>query len=103
MKKIRRNAYFGKVIPPGSVVKLLSQWGDEQGRIFRISYYNPNDGLNCVWLVNEKGEYEQTTDRKSINEDFEILKLSTETDMHGFNREILGPVSEDELLKLEMV
>jgi hypothetical protein len=91
------------VIPPGSVVKLNTKWGDKQGRIFRIGYYNPNDGLNCVWLVNETGEYEQSTDQKSIDEDFEILRLSTETDMHGFNREALGPVSEAEPLKLETV
>ena len=101
MKNIRRNAYFGIVIPPRSVVKLVSQWGDQQGRILRIGYYSRQDGLNCVWLVNEKGEYEQTTDQKSISEDFEILKLSTETDMHGFKREKLGPISGKESSSLE--
>jgi hypothetical protein len=93
MRKIRLNAYFGKVIPPRSVVELLAAWGADQGRVFRIGYYSRQDGLNCVWLVNETGEYEQTTDQKSIDEDFEVLKLSDETDMFGLHREVLGPVS----------
>jgi hypothetical protein len=99
MRNIRLNAYFGKVIPPRSVVKLLAPWGENQGRIFRIGYYSRQDGLDCVWLVNEAGEYEQTTDQKSIDEDFEILKLSDETDRFGIHREIPGPISDAELLK----
>jgi len=100
MRNIRINANTGKVIPPRSVVKLLSPWGDDQGRIFRIGYYSRQDGLNCVWLVNELGTYEQTTDLKSIDEDFEILKLSDETDLHGVNREVLGPISDADFVKL---
>lgn len=93
--------YFGEVIPPRSVVKLLAAWGEDQGRIFRIGYYSRQDGLDCVWLVNEKGKYEQTTDQDSINKDFQILTKSDESDMFGFNREVLGPTSTEELLKLE--
>ena len=100
-KTLRATAYTGKVIPPRSVVKLLSRWGNDQGRVFRIGYYSRQDGLNCVWLVNETGDYEQTTDQKSIEKDFEIVWLSTETDMHGVDREILGPVTDVELMKLE--
>jgi len=100
MKQMRANAYTGKVIPPRSVVKLLSQWGNDQGRVFRIGYYNPQDGLNCVWLVNELGTYEQTTDQMSIETDFEVLTLSDETDRYGFNREVLGPISDADLVKL---
>ena len=101
MKHIRANSYFGKVIPPRSVVRLLSPWGDNQGRVFRIGYYNPQDGLNCVWLVNESGDYEQTTDQKSIEEDFEVLKLSAETDKYGVDREVLGPLPDAESWVLE--
>src|SRR5580658_24688 len=101
MRNIRLNAYVGRVIPPRSVVKLLSAWGNDQGRVFRIGYYSRQDGLNCVWLVNESGEYEQTTDQKSMDEDFEILKLSTETDLFGVDREILRPISEADLFKME--
>jgi len=101
MKNIRANAYFGKVIPPRSVVRLLSPWGNDQGRVFRIGYYGRQDGLNCVWLVNESGSYEQTTDQKSIEEDFEVLKLSDETDLYGADREAFGPLSDAESGMLE--
>jgi hypothetical protein len=103
MMNTRRQAYFGKVLPPCSVVRLTADWGNDKGRIFRIGYYSRQDGLNCVWLVNESGEYEQTTDQKSIDEDFEILKLSTETDVYGVEREVLGSISEADLLKMETV
>jgi len=103
MRTIRMNAYFGKVIPPRSVVRLTANWGKNQGRVFRIGYYGTLDGLNCVWLVNETGEYERSTDQKSIDEDFEILKRSTETDLYGADRELLGPISEADLLKMETV
>jgi hypothetical protein len=100
MKNTRLRAYFGKVIPPQSVVKLIAPWGDDQGRTFRIGYYSRQDGLNCVWLVNEAGRYEQTTDQKSIEKDFEVLNLAAETDLYGINREVLGPISDAEVLKL---
>jgi hypothetical protein len=103
MGMIRRNAYFGKVIPPRSLVRLTADWGNKKGRVFRIGYYSRQDGLNCVWLVNESGEYEQTTDQKSIEEDFEVLKRDSETDLFGSDREILGPISETELLKMVTV
>jgi hypothetical protein len=95
--------YFGEVIPPRSVVKLLAPWGDNQGRIFRVGYYGRQDGLDCVWLVNASGEYEQTTDQESIATDFQVLTRTEETDLFGFNREVLGPISTHELLKLEGV
>lgn len=93
--------YFGEVIPPSSVVKLLAPWGDDQGRVFRIGYYSRQDGLDCVWLVNESGKYEQATDQKSITKDFQVLRRSDETDWFGFQREVLRPISTDELLKPE--
>ena len=101
MSNIRLNAYFGKVIPPRSFVKLTAAWGEDQGRVFRVGYYSRQDGLNCVWLVNEAGVYEQATDQKSIDEDFEILKLSVETDLFGFHREILKPILNGDVLTSE--
>lgn len=90
---IAANAYWGEIIPPRSVVKLLANWGNDQGRVFRIGYYSRMDGLNCVWLVNEDGKYEQATDQKSIRENFEILERTEDTDHYGLNREPLGPIS----------
>jgi hypothetical protein len=95
--------YCGKVIPPRSVVKLLARWGNDHGRVFRIGYYSLQDGKNCVWLVNESGEYEQATDQKSIGKDFEVLYLSNETDLYGVDRDVLGPAANEELLLLKTV
>ena len=76
-----------KVLPPRSVVILASidpsstpDWAPDRGRIFRIGYYNREDGLDCIWLVNEAGEYEQTTDRHALLKHFVILQLSNEDD-----------------------
>jgi hypothetical protein len=80
------------VIPPGTVVRLTRvgrntpDWKIDVGRRFRIGYYRPKDGLDCVWLVNEMGEYEQTTDRKTLLGYFEIDRLSDETDYFGESR-----------------
>jgi hypothetical protein len=87
---------FPKVIPPGSLVILAKidakkspDWAMDGGRIFRIGYYNPNDGLNCIWLVNSDGGYEQTVDRKGLLDHFFLLQLSDETDLYGRNRKPL--------------
>lgn len=86
-------ANIPKVVPPRTVVILTSvdakstpDWNDDRGRIFRVGYYNRNDGLDCIWLVNDKGEYEQTTDRASLLNHFVILKLSNEGDLYGDDR-----------------
>lgn len=88
-----------KVIPPRSVVILASvdrkaspDWIADRGRMFRIGYYNPNDGLDCIWLVNDAGKYEQTTDRKTLLDHFVILKLSNEQDLYGVHRSALKPL-----------
>jgi hypothetical protein len=58
---------FPKVIPPRSRVRLIRadkktpSWHQDVGRQFRIGYYSRQDGLDCIWLVNENGGYEQTT------------------------------------------
>jgi hypothetical protein len=111
MKRIRRpiprpvqlvqtRDYGGKVIPPQSVVRLGARCGNDQGRIFRVGHYNRQDGLNCVWQINESGEYEQTTDQKSIGKQFEVLCLSKETDLYGVNRSPLTTVTKEALLAL---
>ena len=92
LRIIAANAYWGEAIPPRSEVKLLSPWNSHQYRNFRIGYYSRLDGLNCVWLVNEPGEYQQATDQASIREDFELLSRSDETDLYGTSRLPLKPV-----------
>jgi|SRR6266436_2979442 len=49
-------------------------------------YYNPKDGLDCIWLVNEDGEYEQTTGRESLLKFFDIEHLSQESSLFGRGR-----------------
>ena len=85
-----------KVIPPRSVVTLMRAnahtpaWQHEVGRQFRIGYYGRDDGLNCIWLVNEAGEYEQTTDHESLLAHFVIDKMSDVTDLYGDESPKLG-------------
>lgn len=84
------------IIPPLSVVQVIRiekkpQWSGYLGRIFRIGYYNPQDGLDCVWLVDDQGEYCETWDQKGIRKYFKVLELSNETDLFGVDRPVIGP------------
>jgi hypothetical protein len=79
-----------ETIPPRSRVRLIRAddqapaWKKQVGRQFRVGYYNPMDGLNCIWL--EGGEYEQTTDRKFLLKHFDIEHLSDERSLFGRGR-----------------
>jgi hypothetical protein len=81
---------FPEPIPPLSVVRVKSAasspWRKQMGRQFRIGYYSKLDGLDCIWLVNEKGEYEQTIDHKFLRKFFEIENISKERSLYGRNR-----------------
>lgn len=78
-----------KVIPPYSRVRLVRadsrtpSWKSEVGRQFRVGYYSRKDGLDCIWLVNERGEYEQSTDRSSLLKYFEVEQLSRKRNFYG--------------------
>ena len=81
-----------KTIAPRTVVKLVradrttEAWKANIGRRVRIGYYSRQDGLDCIWLVNDAGEYEQTTDRDFLSKYFKIIKRSKEKDLFGMNR-----------------
>jgi homotetrameric cytidine deaminase len=85
------------VIPPLSVVQALRAaahepaWKEYEGRIFRIGYYHQEDGLNCVWLVDDGGKYEKSVDQETIRTHFKILHVSQETELLGANRPAIGP------------
>jgi HEAT repeats len=87
-----------KVIPPRSRVRLLRadnktpHWQQQVGRQFRIGYYSRKDGLDCIWLVNEGGAYEQTTDRASLLKYFQIERLSSESDFYGSRKRRLRKI-----------
>lgn len=86
-----------EIIPPLSVVKLIRvtedepAWNGHAGRIFRIGYYNPQDGLDFVWLVDNEREYCEAVDQEMIRTHFKILELSSETDLFGVDRAVIGP------------
>ena len=85
-----------KVIPPRSRVRLVKAdrhtptWRKHVGRRFRVGYYSRKDGLDCIWLVNEDGEYEQTTDRDFLLKYFEIEQLSDERNFYGVGKRRLA-------------
>ena len=87
-----------KVIPPRSKVRLVKadrktpSWRKHIGRQFRVGYYNRKDGLDCIWLVNESGEYEQTTDRNFLLKYFEIERISDEKNYYGQKKPRLGRI-----------
>jgi hypothetical protein len=87
-----------KIIPPRSRVRLVKAdrntpgWRTDIGRQFRIGYYNRQDGLDCIWLVNDHGEYEQTTDREALLRHFAIESLADERNYYGTNKRKLGPL-----------
>jgi hypothetical protein len=85
-----------RIIPPKTLVRLsryddaTPQWRRQIGREFRVGYYSSKDGLDCIWLVNDAGEYEQTIDRKTLLMYFDLLKFAHETDLFGERRAPLG-------------
>jgi hypothetical protein len=86
-----------KVIPPLSEVRLIKvdastpQWKNQIGRTFRVGYYSKQDGVDCIWLVNESGEYEQTVDAQQLEKFFQVVQISSEKAMFGRNRPPIPP------------
>lgn len=76
------------VIPPLSLVRVVKvtsnepDWTGYEGRVFRIGYYRRNDGLDCVWLVDDDGQYLEAIDQAMIRTHFEMLQRSDESDLH---------------------
>jgi len=64
------------------------------GRSFRIGYYSKMDGLDCIWLVNDKGEYEQTIDHGFLRKFFLVESYSSEGSLYGKNRPPLHPIAD---------
>jgi hypothetical protein len=67
-------------------------WRKDIGRQFRVGYYSRKDGLDCIWLVNESGKYEQTTDRAFLLKYFDVERLSKEKDLFGRGKRRLGKI-----------
>ena len=79
-------------IPPLSVVRFARIHGEkrnsrrDKGRVFRIGYYSLEDGLDCIWLVNDEGKYEQTTDHEYLYKYFDVIQFAEHTNWYGHKR-----------------
>ena len=86
----RKKYPFRTPIPPCSVVRVKvaprNTWRKKIGQRFRIGYYSWMDGLDCIWLVNDEGKYEQTIDHDFLQKHFGIESLSKERSLYGRNR-----------------
>jgi hypothetical protein len=87
-----------KPIPPKSVVRLIASpsdspyWKNKLGAIYRVGYYSRRDGLDCIWLVNESGEYQESVDHDYLSKYFDVIQASEEQNLYGANRPPIGPV-----------
>ena len=102
METMRKRTDLKRVpnpIPPMSVVRLASYpyqrasaWRKDLGAIFRVGYYSQRDGLDCIWLVNELGGYQETLDHDYLRKYFDIIQVSLEKNLYGRRRPPIGPI-----------
>lgn len=95
---MRKKWSASKPIPPKSVVRLAAcpsnspHWKKSLGAIYRVGYYSRRDGLDCIWLVNEFGEYQETVDHDYLSKFFDVIQTSDEKSLHGAKRPPIGSV-----------
>jgi hypothetical protein len=85
---MRRDETRPLPIPPLSVVRAAYKgrshsFRKQNGRIFRVGYYSRMDGLDCIWLVNDEGRYEQTVDHEFLYRHFDIIHFADHTNWYG--------------------
>ena len=87
---------FPVPIPPCSLVAVRrgvgKQWAGKAGRVFRVGYYSKIDGLDCIWLVDESGSYDQTIDHEDLHKFFEIRSVAKERSLYGRGRPQFPPL-----------
>ena len=92
----RKKYPFPTPIPPCTIVHVKSSlsksWRKNVGRRFRVGYYSRIDGLDCIWLVNDEGKYEQTIDHDFLQKYFEVETVSKERSLYGKNRPQFKPM-----------
>ena len=92
----RKKFPFRTPIPPGSVVVAKKSRGSlRRGRRFRVGYYRWQDGLDCIWLVDELGKYDSTIDHEFLLAHFQVEAQSKERSLYGRNRPRLPAINED--------
>ena len=94
--KPKKKYSFPVPIPPCSVISVRrgvgKPWASKAGRIFRVGYYSKMDGLDCVWLVDETGRYDQTIDHEDLHKYFEIQFVAKERSLYGRGRRQFSPL-----------
>jgi len=86
-----------KPLPPGTILRLAKLWpharkkGHEIGEIRQVGYYSRQDGLDCVWLVDDKGRYNWSADQKWVLDKFEVVKRSVEPGLYGKTKRKIDP------------
>jgi hypothetical protein len=94
-------------IPPRSILVLKKLWpharkrNHEIGEIRRVGYYSPQDGLDVVWLVDNDGNYNWTTDHEWLYAKFEVITYSNEKNMFGDKCEPLGYLQSGEIREIQ--
>jgi hypothetical protein len=51
------------------------------------------DGLDCIWLVDDTGSYDQTIDHECLNKFFEIRSIAKERSLYGRGRPKFSPMA----------
>ena len=91
--KPKKKYSFPVPIPPCSAVSVRRGVGKlKAGRVFRVGYYSKMDGLDCIWLVDETGSYDQTIDHELLNKFFEIQSVAKERSLYGRGRPQFSPM-----------
>ena len=94
--KPKKKYSFPVPIPPCSVVAVRrvagKPWASKTGLVFRVGYYSKMDGLDCIWLVDETGSYDQTIDHECLNKFFEIRSVAKERSLYGRGRPQFPPL-----------
>ena len=83
-------------IYPKTVIKITKLWpharkhGHEIGQVWRVGYYSKKDGLDIIWLVDEKGGYSWTIEEAFLKKYFEVVRTSSEKSIYGVGKPQLG-------------
>lgn len=85
-------------IPPLSIIRIKRLWPHarkqkhEVGQVLRVGYYSPQDGIDCIWLVDDSGHYFWTIDHDFLDKHFELVERSNERSFYGRARPKLKPI-----------
>lgn len=85
-------------IPPLSIVQYVKHdpkadvSAGKLGKCYRVGYYSKQDGLDVIWLVDDSGDYCETTTHAYLYKHYKIKKLSDEIDLYGKHKKKIGPI-----------